>query len=200
MRFLEDAVAFGRKVVISDVHLGLLRFHDRYLVERLATLADRYGTLIIAGDLKHMGRRVAVRDILNELKERTEVITIRGNHDIGIETDAGARGIRIGKYGIFHGHAYPGEDVASARHYIFGHAHPSLYISDGVGGIKERVFLIGKVDVGGEEKKVTVLPAFNDLCASTAVNLDRPAGFAFRKWNYRNWEAVLPDGTILSIY
>jgi len=41
------------------------------------------------------------------------------------------------------------------------------------------------------------MPVFNDLCASTPVNVDKPAGFLFRRWNYLNAYATLLDGTFL---
>jgi hypothetical protein len=146
-----------------------------------------------------MGRKAPVDKFMMEVRELAEVILVKGNHDIGIVTDTDSRGLRVGKYGIFHGHAIPNDEVFAARYLILGHAHPSVFIPDRVGGIKERAFLAGEIDAQGEKKSVMVLPAFNDLCASTAVNLEKPAGFAFRKWDYRKWKAILLDGTVLNI-
>ncbi|MEM2070366.1 MAG: hypothetical protein QXE86_03075, partial [Archaeoglobaceae archaeon] len=89
--------------------------------------------------------------------------------------------------------------VKNAKRWIVGHAHPSVYISDEVGGFKERAFLLGSVEIEGEKRDVVVLPAFNELCASTAVNLERPAGILFKKWDYSDWNVILEDGTILSL-
>ncbi len=192
MKFLEGYVAVGRRAVLADLHLGLVNFYDPFIVERLKSIAEKFDTLVIAGDIRHLGKRSKYVSVLDEIKEMTELIVIRGNHDIDVE---GVKGVRIGKYGIFHGHAIPSDEVMQAKHLIFGHAHPSVFIQDDVGGYKERVFLIGEV----EDRKVTVLPAFNDLCASTAVNLERPAGFMFRRYDYRKWYAMLLDGTLISL-
>lgn len=196
MRVIEDVLFVGKKAIISDLHLGLVRFYDTTLIDKALKIAEKVDTLIVAGDLKHIGKRGMYENFLREVSSITDLVVIKGNHDIGLEAD---KSVRIGKYGIFHGHAVPDDDVWSARYLIFGHAHPSIFLKDSIGGYKERVFLSGEIEIEGEKKRVIVLPAFNDLCASTAVNIDRPAGFMFRKYDYKKWYAILLDGTILSI-
>ncbi len=192
MKFLEGYVTIGKKAILADLHLGLVNFYDSFLVERLKNIAEKFNTVVIAGDIRHLSKKSKWVKTLSEIKEITELIVVKGNHDIDVE---GIKGLRIGKYGIFHGHAIPSDEVMQARHLIFGHAHPSVFIQDDVGGYKERVFLIGEI----EDRKVTVLPAFNDLCASTAVNLEKPAGFMFRRYDYKKWYAMLLDGTLISL-
>ncbi len=192
MRFEGDVVLIGKKAVIADLHLGLLRYYDGEIIEKALSVAERVETLVVAGDLKHIGKRGLWERFMSEVGGVTELVLVKGNHDIGLE---GEKGVRLGKYGIFHGHAIPDEEVWDAKVLIFGHAHPAFFVMDEAGGYRERVFLVGEV----EGKRVVVLPAFNDLCASTAVNLDRPAGFMFRRYDYKNWYAILSDGTILSI-
>ncbi|MFN3384890.1 MAG: metallophosphoesterase [Archaeoglobaceae archaeon] len=196
MRLLNDAISIGKKTIIADLHFGLVPFYDKELLEKVLKLAEKFQTLIVAGDVKHLGKKSYVRDFLDKISGVVELIVIRGNHDVGIN---GLRALRIGKFSIFHGHAIPGEEFMSSKVLIFAHAHPSVFIPSEVGGIKERAFLSGEVEIAGESKKVLVLPAFNELCSSTAVNLERPAGFMFRKFDYRSWEAILPDGTVLSL-
>ncbi|MCX8172286.1 MAG: metallophosphoesterase family protein [Archaeoglobaceae archaeon] len=195
MRLLTDAIAIGKKAVIADLHFGLVPFYDRKLVERVLKLAERFQTIIIAGDVKHLGKKSPVKDFLTMISGITELIIIRGNHDVGL---VGCKSIKIGKYTIFHGHSIPEESVLDSEVLIFAHAHPSIFISAGAGGYKERAFLLGEIEWQGL-KKVVVLPAFNELCSSTAVNLERPAGFMFRKFNYAEWNAILVDGTVLSL-
>lgn len=195
MKLLDDAVVIGKKVVLADLHFGLVPFYDRELLEKALRLAEKFQTLIIAGDVKHIGKRSPVKDFLDELSNLAEVLVVKGNHDIGIK---GFKVLKIGKYSIFHGHAIP-EDFMSSKAFIFAHAHPSVLIPSEVGGLKERAFLIGEVEMEGEKKRVLVLPAFNELCSSTAVNLEKPAGFMFRRFDYRKWDAILPDGTLLSL-
>ncbi len=192
MRIEEDVLFIGRKAVIADVHLGLVRHYDNELIEKALNIAERAETLIVAGDLQHLGRRGLHERFIREVGGVTELILIRGNHDIDLSAE---KGMRIGKYGIFHGHAVPDEEVMDAKFLIFGHAHPAYFIRDSAGGYRERVFLTGEIG----DKRVVVLPAFNDLCASTAVNLDRPAGFMFRRHDYKGWYAIMLDGTLLRI-
>ncbi len=194
------ALAIGSNVIIADLHLGLFRFHDPVLIERVAKLAEKFETVIIAGDLKHLGKRSLTKEFIEKISGLAELIVIRGNHDVGVDYRLeNSRGIRLGKYGIFHGHAIPEERVLDAKCLIFAHAHPSVLLTDDVGGYKERAFLMGEVTINAERKRVVVLPAFNEICASTAVNIERPAGFAFRRWDYKEWDAVLLDGTVLKL-
>ncbi len=186
MRLFRDAIVFGKKVVIADVHLGLLRFYDRYLIEKAVELAEKFQTLIVAGDLKHLGKTGLLNEFIERVAGICELILIKGNHDAKLNFE---KSIRFGKYGIFHGHASPADDVLDAKYWIVGHSHPSIYLN----GVKERCFVLGEVN----DKRIVVLPAFNDLCASTAINLEKPVGIVFRRYNCGDWKAILLDGTVL---
>ncbi|AEA47713.1 metallophosphoesterase family protein [Archaeoglobus veneficus] len=203
----EAALLLGsrtKRLVVADLHLGLF-IDDRIVVERLRRLVDRVGAdeVIVAGDVKHdIGMRIKERRAVEELAKAVGVplLVVKGNHDGGIDDvveTTSSRGIRFGKIGIIHGHALPGDDVLQADIIILGHAHPAILIRDKVGGVKERVWLEGKAEFDGREVEVIVMPAFNDLCASTAVNVEKPAGVIFRRWDYRKAEAMLLDGTLL---
>ncbi|MEM0302037.1 MAG: metallophosphoesterase family protein [Archaeoglobaceae archaeon] len=196
MKLINDSIAIGKKAVIADLHFGLVPFYDKELLEKVLKLAERFQTLIIAGDLKHLGKKSPLEEFLNKISGITELLIVRGNHDIGIN---GYKALKIGKYGIFHGHSIPEENVLNSDILIFAHAHPSVFIPSEVGGYKERAFLSGEIELLDVKRRVLVLPAFNELCSSTAVNLEKPAGFMFRKFDYSNWDAILIDGTILSL-
>ncbi|MEM2176655.1 MAG: metallophosphoesterase [Archaeoglobaceae archaeon] len=196
MKLLNEAVVIGKKAVIADLHFGLVPFYDRELLERTLKLAESFQTLIIAGDFRHLGKKSPVHEFIKRISETVELVIVRGNHDIGIQ---GYKALKLGNYVIFHGHAKIDENLMNAKIFIFAHAHPSVFIPSEVGGHKERAFLIGKIDFCGERKRVVVLPAFNELCSSTAVNLEKPAGFMFRRFDYLNWDAVLVDGTVLNL-
>jgi hypothetical protein len=200
----------SRTLIIADLHLGILSFPDE-VIDDAANLAEKVkaDSIVIAGDVKHdIGMKARERREVEELigafekagVNKSEIMVVKGNHDGGIDdivNTKSSRGIRIGKIGIFHGHAMPSDEVLQAKTLIFAHAHPAIFLRDEVGGIKERVWLEGKIGVEGEEKDVIVMPAFNDLCSSTAVNLEKPAGVFFRRWDYRKAEAMLLDGTLL---
>lgn len=196
-------------MIIADLHLGILHFSDDSLIEKASQLAESADEVILAGDVKHdIGMRARESREVEKLIEgfkssgisSSDITVLKGNHDGGIEAiikTEGTRGIRINNIGIFHGHAMPDDDVLEAKTLVFGHAHPAVLIRDEVGNFKERVWLEGKMDIDGEEKELIVLPAFNEVCASTSVNLERPAGVFFRWWNYQKAEATLLDGTLL---
>ncbi|MEM0350942.1 MAG: metallophosphoesterase family protein [Archaeoglobaceae archaeon] len=196
MKFLTDAIAVGRKVIIADLHFGLVSFYDRELLEKVVKLAEKFQTIIVAGDFRHLGKKSPVKEFIEKISEISELLIVRGNHDAGI---SGYKAVKIGKYSVFHGHSIPGNEFFESKNLIFAHAHPSIFIPSEVGGFKERVFLVGEIEVMGEKKRVVVLPAFNELCSSTPVNLEKPAGFMFRRYNYHNWDAIMPDGTFLSL-
>ncbi len=192
-----------RRLVVADLHLGML-INDG-VVERLRELVERTEAdeVIVAGDVKHnIGMRMRERKVVEELVKTIDVpiLVVKGNHDGGIDDiaeTASSHGIKLGKFGILHGHALPSDDVMQADVIIVGHAHPAVFIRDAVGGIKKRIWLEGRAEIDGREVEIIVMPAFNDLCASTAVNIERPAGVIFRRWNYRKGEVMLLDGTPL---
>ncbi|MET1124647.1 MAG: metallophosphoesterase family protein [Archaeoglobaceae archaeon] len=182
MKLGRDFLRIGKTYVVADLHLGLVRIADRAVLERLSSLADR-GEVVVAGDARHLGKPFPLEDLLS----LPNVVIVKGNHDAGLEAE---RVVVKGKYAIFHGHTLP-DEAFDAKVWIVGHAHPAVYID----GYKERVFMLGEV----EGRKVVVLPSFNELCASTAVNLEKPAGVIFRKWDYSDWDVVLEDGTVLTL-
>ncbi len=182
----------GRReiLIVADLHLGLVPFYDRDLIGKLKALANSVDEVIVLGDLKHrIGRCPKLRKLFEDFQ--VPISVVRGNHDGGLEgfEVLSAKGIRVGNFGLFHGHVLPGEEVLSAKNWILAHAHPSVLIA----GIKERIWIFGEF----EGKRIVVMPAFNDLCASTPVNLRRPAGFIFKRWDYGDAEVFMLDGTYL---
>ncbi len=188
----------GRKkiLLVADLHIGLVDFYDKVIIEKLKNLAEgvEADEVIVLGDVKH---RIGRYHKLEKLFDGFEIplSVIKGNHDGGLDCFEvlSAKGIRIGKFGLFHGHALPSDDVMEADVLIFAHAHPSVLIKDDIGGSKVRVWIFGEFD----GKKVVVMPAFNDLCASTPVNVEKPAGVMFKRWDYGSAEAIMLDGTYL---
>lgn len=195
------ALIVKNKVVMADLHLGLFNFFDKFVIEKALEVAELGNELIVLGDLKHLGKKGKVREFVETIGN-SNLTVVKGNHDINFDVSINlesSRGMRIGKYGLFHGHAVPSDDVLQAKKLIFAHAHPSILLADDVGGIKERVWLEGEIEISGDKKDVLVMPAFNDLCASTAVNLEKPAGIMFKRWDYKKAKAILLDGTLLNL-
>jgi len=199
-------------LIVADLHLGMFNYDD-FVLENLMELARRVDRIFLLGDVKHRigmwGKEVKqVERLIITLEKagisKEDIIIVKGNHDGGIDSAIGvdvksSRGIVYKKIGLFHGHATPSDDVLRAKTIIFAHAHPAVFIKDKVGGVKKRVWLEGAIEIDGKVKEVIVLPAFNDICASTSVNLERPVGVFFKngKWDYKKAEAVLLDGTLL---
>lgn len=193
----------GRKktLIVADLHIGIVSFPDR-VVDDVVALVKSTGaeTLMVVGDAKHdIGRRFVELKACQELVEKVkaegveEVLLVRGNHDGGLDAE---RCVIEGNTAFFHGHFIP-EDALEAKRFVIAHAHPAVFIADKISGFKERVWLEGFVEIGGEGREVVVMPAYNELCSSTAVNIERPAGPLFRLWDYWKAEVTLLDGTYL---
>jgi hypothetical protein len=193
----------GRRktLIVADLHIGIVSFPDR-VVDDVVDLvkSTRAEKLIVVGDAKHdVGKRFVELKAWQELVEKLEaegveeVLLIQGNHDGGLEAE---RCVIERDTAFFHGHFIP-DEVLEARRFVIAHAHPAVFIADEVSGFKERIWLEGLVEIGGEMKEIIVMPAFNELCSSTAVNVERPAGALFRLWNYSKAEITLLDGTYL---
>ncbi len=176
-----------RTLVVADIHVGIGGYADSSLVNAIVELYEmcRADELVIAGDFKHsISPRWREVELFSRLAKEVNLTLVKGNHDGGLK---GVRELEVGKVCIIHGHLKP---LSEAKVLVMGHAHPAVLIRHGAGGIKERVWLEGKVD----GRDVIVMPAFNDVCASTAVNVERPPGILK---DVKNFSATMLDGTFL---
>ncbi|WP_456368545.1 metallophosphoesterase [Geoglobus sp.] len=195
MKFSESgALKIGRSLIVSDIHLGILGFPDFSLLERVLEAYERSGAerLVVNGDLKHRLGRSELRSVerfIAELEEHTsELILIKGNHDGLLDEVAEVHECFFeGKTCITHGHKFVKEALES-RTLVVAHAHPAVLIPDVVGGLKERAWMVHEDD----GIRCIVMPAFNELCSSTAVNVEKPAGFVFD--HFREFEVFTIDG------
>ncbi len=191
MKFSESgALKVGKKIVISDLHIGLLGFPDFSLLKKILDVYEKSKaeTLILNGDIKHdlgISEINSVRKFLDELRDNvSELIIVCGNHDSLLKRVFDVRDfVYERKTLITHGHKKI-EDMWDAKRIIVGHAHPAVFIRDKVSGIKERAWLIGR--------EVIVMPAFNELCRSTCVNLEKPLGFIFN--HFREFDVITVSG------
>ncbi|WP_457548775.1 metallophosphoesterase [Archaeoglobus sp.] len=172
----------SRVLVVADLHIGLVRCVDMAIVNKLRCLVEeaKADEVVILGDLKHsLGYDKRVKNLLRDF----DFILVKGNHDGKLK---GVKELRIGKFHLIHGHIKPKE---FGDFLILAHSHPSIQLE----GVKERVWIFGE----WEDRKVIVMPAFNDLCSSTPINLRKPAGFLFREWDYSNANIVTLDCVML---
>ena len=170
-------------VAISDVHLGfeaalaeqgvsIPRFQRREVLARLQRLLDRCRPerLVIAGDFKHEFSRnltdewVEIKQVLRFLRERTEPVIVRGNHDNFLATILGDLRIPLhdrydlGECTFVHGH----EDVEALGTIVMGHEHPAVKLRDTLGAtVSVPAFLVAD--------RLVVLPAFSPLALGVDV-------------------------------
>jgi len=192
LRIAGEALKYGDLLIIADLHLGLAE-NVEDLKKKIVEYVERTksSALLINGDLKHIGLFSLKRAerFLNEVRSFVdEVILVRGNHDANIKKLGLEKFFSDGSVAIFHGNV---EYRVDSDTLILAHSHPAYFIRDVVHGHKERVWLEGEY----EGKRVLVMPAFNELCSSTAVNLEKPAGFIFKK--VRSFNVYTIDGIFL---
>ncbi len=197
----------------------------------LAALAarERAPRVLVAGDLKHpiVGAPPALRPVLFDFfgplladGRRPEVVL--GNHDVGLarhlprEVEVHPAGglVRDG-VGVFHGHRWPTNAVLRAPLVVAGHLHPGYRLAptpeDPEG--KRRCWVRAELPPPPvrrrrprrhavlEAREVVVLPAFNPLTGTEALNRERPRrsrSFLYGRFLGRGVaRAYLLDGTDL---
>ncbi len=193
-------------LVISDLHLGIEHeLYEKGIVihpqsqkfqQILGELIEltKAKTLVILGDLKHEVPGISLREereipkLLSYLTERVKVILTKGNHDTdlkGLTPESmqvvDGKGIRIGNYGFFHGHAWPSKKLMQCDYLFMGHLQPSVEFVDDFGyRMVEQVWVKGKLDSETIKKKykidkvgklnIVIAPSFNRLAGSFPVN------------------------------
>ncbi len=125
---------------------------------------------MIAGDFKHEFSRnltdewVEIKQVLRFLRERTEPVVVRGNHDNFLATILGDLRIPLhdrydlGGCTFVHGH----EDVQALGTIVIGHEHPAVKLRDTLGAtVSVPAFLVAD--------RLVVLPAFSPLALGVDV-------------------------------
>jgi uncharacterized protein len=186
--------------------------------------------LVIAGDAKHpiVGTPRLLRPVVFDffstlLSEGLTVELVNGNHDVGIGpylprevSYASSRGVVRGGVGIFHGHCWPDASVLRCQTVAVGHLHPGVRLAPTAAEDrgKLRCWVRGRrrTKVSGDRRpravdraagiaEVIVLPAFNPLAGTEALNRERPArgrSFLFARFLANaDLRAYLLDGTDL---
>jgi len=147
VRFLYEVEAAVHKdaVLICDLHLGMesalfesgirsSEISERLTQKTIDLLKEtKKKKLIIVGDLKErlVGIPTQVRKYVEEVSAYADITLVKGNHDGGLEKIPGLEvigpeGFVYQKLGIFHGHAWPGEEVLACKNVMMGHNHPQI--------------------------------------------------------------------------
>lgn len=167
----------GHEASLQAEHIAIPRFQLETMMPRLENLIERYEPekLLINGDLKHEFSRNMeqewdeVRQIVDFLADKAELVIIRGNHDNYLKTILSGMGIEMydsyrtsdGRIEFVHGH---NSTPSSEELRIYGHEHPFIRLRDEIGAlISLPCFLFdGK-------NNFLLMPAFSPLASGTNV-------------------------------
>lgn len=203
------------------------------LAEELVKIArtTRSGVVIVAGDAKHpiVGTPPSLRAVVFDffavlLDSGLAVELVLGNHDVGIVRHLPrevsvhpATGIVRNGVGIFHGHRWPSNTVLRAPRLVAGHLHPGYRLAptaEEPEGKRRCWVRIERAEpaprtsrrrrhIVPRAREMVILPAFNPLAGTEALNRERPA--RGRSFLYRRFlaggvaRAFLLDGTDLGV-
>jgi putative SbcD/Mre11-related phosphoesterase len=183
-------------------------------------------TLVIVGDLKHKVPGITLREerqlpkFFLEFEKKVEIVFVKGNHDTdltGLIPDYvkvyDSKGVKIGKYGFFHGHGWPSKEMMDCDVLFMGHLQPGVEFRDKFGyRIVNQVWLKGKLNAKILKKRYgvkktgkldyVVIPAFNRLLGSGIVNAKNGKDYmmsfvAHDVMDIDDAEAYLLDGSSL---
>lgn len=150
--------------------------------------------MLILGDVKHKVPGISFREerevpkLLESLSKKVVIYITLGNHDPEIQKFASkkvkiysSRGFKIGRYGFFHGHAWPSRELIRCDWLFMAHLHPLIEFRDKFGLRfsvpvwvktklnKKKIKRKYKIDRTGRLNLV-VLPAFNRLLGGIVLN------------------------------
>ncbi len=141
--------------------------------------------IVVNGDLKHDFGTISEqewRDILKLLdfllQHSEQVILVKGNHDVKLSPIARKRSIivveniAINDKFICHGHIVPdSSEFGKSKIVIVGNEHPAVSLRDGARAELYKCFLLGKWKGkgSGKEKKMVVMPSFNQVTIGTDI-------------------------------
>jgi len=149
-----------RVLVVGDLHIGweiTLAQQGIHVPSQTPKLADRLidiirksspTRIVFLGDVKHtvVGAEMEEWKDVPEFFEKivphvSDIQIIQGNHDGNIEPMT-PRQVKIippsgialwGRYGLFHGHAWPAPELLGCESLIQGHLHPVVAFTDALG-------------------------------------------------------------------
>lgn len=172
----------SRTLVLADVHLGyswaqrrrgeLGPLADENTRHKIMQVLDELlpDKLLLSGDIVHAPSPSKpevefIEQVLTEIRGKTELIGIRGNHDRQFSKDFGGLGIPLveewteGELTVTHGDRLPDRLIGRLA---IGHLHPAIGLEDAA-GVKQRIpaFLVAG--------QVVVLPAFSPFAAGFDV-------------------------------
>lgn len=227
-----------RILVITDTHIGVetdlskagIRIHKQ--IEKFKDILDKLidltkaKILVILGDVKHKVPGASIQELrdipkfLEYISTKVKVFITKGNHDDFLETLIpsnvklyDSKGFKLGKYGFFHGHAWPSQRLMQCDYLFMGHMQPSVEFEDKLGyHSRQQVWLKGKLNQDVIKKKykttttgklnIIIIPSFNSLIGSLNVmkkeDLSGPL-LTSKAMSLDDMRTYLLDGTYLGI-
>lgn len=182
-----------KHLVITDLHIGFegSLAQNKIFVGKNTTLnefldeiyslidSNSVDDLILLGDIKSGISRISknewdeVPQFLQELKKKTDVIIVPGNHDANMQqlvpdgiTLISTIGMVLENSLLTHGHTIPSENFAYVDKIIMGHVHPVFFDEDSIlngqrvwVSIKTKKENIFPASTG--ELEIIIIPSFN---------------------------------------
>lgn len=218
-----------KTIVLADLHLGIeyelmknginISSQTERLLKKIITIIDDFAPkdVIFLGDIKHnvpytsKQEKKEIPDFFLEISNYSDVYIVKGNHDGNLEDLIpnreniflyDGRGFSYHGFGLFHGHAYPFNDVLDCKTGIMAHIHPMIRLTDDL-GISNILPIWLRVPINKKDKfamnELVVIPAFNDLCGGLAINIMKSRSFGFLEsiFSIKKVRAYLLDGTDL---
>ena len=194
--FIEDVgilvfgdLHLGYEEMLNEVGVLIPRTMFREVIDELKMIFDgiekegkKLKNIVVLGDIKHEFGTVLnqewsdvlqfLRILKEKVKEKGEVILIKGNHDTILEPIVRREGLELrefyidGKYGFLHGDKMFDSVLDRNVKVVFvGHMHPAVTLKEGVKSERYKCFLVGR----WKGKKLIVMPSFFPLVEGADV-------------------------------
>jgi putative SbcD/Mre11-related phosphoesterase len=182
-----------KHLVITDLHIGFegnLAQKKIFVgkntalnefLDEIYSLIDsnKVDDLVLLGDIKSGINRISknewdeVPKFLQELKKKTDIIIVPGNHDANMQhlvpdgiTMISAIGVVLENALLTHGHTIPSENFAYVDRIIMGHVHPVFFDEDSIlNGQRVWVSIKTKKEnifpSSAGELEIIIIPSFN---------------------------------------
>jgi len=188
-----------RALTVCDLHLGWERLLSKRGVHvpsqtpkiknNLLRLIKEFEPtkVIFLGDVKDAIAKLEMEEwkdtpeFFDAIKEKVpELQVIPGNHDGNLEPLLPEKvkispptGIKLGDVGLFHGHAWPAQELLECRSLITGHLHPTVAIRDPMGFRMTRQVLV-KAPCNGQRLAEALRKYLGSKNSSSAANKGEP--------------------------
>ncbi len=212
IRFLEDSLVIGDILVISDLHIGNDDFMEESLFEKLEQLFDylkkeKIGVkkIVVLGDIKDkfgeindIEWRGVIRlldFLLSKIKDKEDLIIIKGNHDSVLKPILDKRNIVLRDFyilddlGFIHGNKLY-KECEDCKILFMGHFHPLVTLKDKYKSERYKCFLKGIYD----KKEIYILPNFNPIYTGFSFGISDNEEFSdIKERDLKNFQVIIYD-------